>query len=58
MRDCLRKAMSAVRGENVKFRRQSALFCALQGSFSLVLRRNRLKISAFQKNFTNPIFSR
>jgi hypothetical protein len=50
--------MSAVRGENVKIRRQSALFCALQGGFDPILRRNRLQSSGFQKNFTNPIFSR
>jgi hypothetical protein len=50
--------MGDVRGENVKFTRQQAAFCALRSQFELILRRNRLKISEFQKNFTNRIFSR
>jgi len=56
--DGLKEALGDVQGENVKFRRQNTLFCAAQSAFRPILRRNKLQISRFQKNFTNRIFSR
>lgn len=58
MRGAHEKALSDFRGENMKLPGQRELICALQGALRAILRRNMLQISGFQKNFTNPIFSR
>jgi hypothetical protein len=40
-------------GENMKKSGRNAFFCAPRDEFPVFLRRKRLEISRFQKNFTN-----